>query len=74
LKAIEVKVFDNDLEKAMRILKKKIQPTARSILVIPTRQLGVAMPTCAYTECLDSMYRMRRFGIILGLVDHHQYP
>ncbi len=25
LKAIEVKVFDNDLEKAMRILKKKIQ-------------------------------------------------
>jgi dihydrofolate synthase/folylpolyglutamate synthase len=25
------------------------------------------MPTCAYTECLDSMYRMRRFGIILGL-------
>jgi len=25
LKEIEVKVFDNDLEKAMRILKKKIQ-------------------------------------------------
>ncbi|MFO7713883.1 30S ribosomal protein S21 [Desulfosarcina sp.] len=25
MKAIEVKVFDNDLEKAMRILKKKIQ-------------------------------------------------
>jgi small subunit ribosomal protein S21 len=25
LKAIHVKVFDNDLEKAMRILKKKIQ-------------------------------------------------
>ncbi|AOY58027.1 30S ribosomal protein S21 [Desulfococcus multivorans] len=25
LKAIEVKVYDNDLEKAMRILKKKIQ-------------------------------------------------
>ncbi len=25
LKAIEVKVIDNDLEKAMRILKKKIQ-------------------------------------------------
>ena len=25
LKAIQVKVFDNDLEKAMRILKKKIQ-------------------------------------------------
>jgi small subunit ribosomal protein S21 len=25
LKAIEVKVHDNDLEKAMRILKKKIQ-------------------------------------------------
>lgn len=25
------------------------------------------MPTRAYTECLDSMYRMRRFGIILGL-------
>jgi len=25
LKAIEVRVFDNDLEKAMRILKKKIQ-------------------------------------------------
>jgi small subunit ribosomal protein S21 len=25
LKAIEVKVFDNDVEKAMRILKKKIQ-------------------------------------------------
>ncbi len=25
LKAIEVKVFDNDLEKAMRTLKKKIQ-------------------------------------------------
>jgi small subunit ribosomal protein S21 len=25
LKAIEVKVLDNDLEKAMRILKKKIQ-------------------------------------------------
>ena len=25
LKAIEVKVFDNDLEKAMRILKKNIQ-------------------------------------------------
>ncbi len=25
MKAIQVKVFDNDLEKAMRILKKKIQ-------------------------------------------------
>ncbi len=25
MKAIEVKVYDNDLEKAMRILKKKIQ-------------------------------------------------
>lgn len=25
------------------------------------------MPTTAYTECLDAMYRMRRFGIILGL-------
>ncbi len=25
LKAIQVKVFDNDVEKAMRILKKKIQ-------------------------------------------------
>jgi len=25
LKEIEVKVFDNDLEKAMRVLKKKIQ-------------------------------------------------
>jgi dihydrofolate synthase/folylpolyglutamate synthase len=25
------------------------------------------MPTSAYTECLDAMYRMRRFGIILGL-------
>lgn len=25
------------------------------------------MPSRAYTECLDSMYRMRRFGIILGL-------
>jgi small subunit ribosomal protein S21 len=25
LKAIQVKVYDNDLEKAMRILKKKIQ-------------------------------------------------
>ncbi|HHC25140.1 MAG TPA: 30S ribosomal protein S21 [Desulfobacterales bacterium] len=25
VKAIQVKVFDNDLEKAMRILKKKIQ-------------------------------------------------
>ncbi len=25
MKAIEVRVFDNDLEKAMRILKKKIQ-------------------------------------------------
>ena len=25
MKEIEVKVFDNDLEKAMRILKKKIQ-------------------------------------------------
>jgi len=25
VKAIEVKVYDNDLEKAMRILKKKIQ-------------------------------------------------
>jgi len=25
LKAIEVKVYDNDLEKAIRILKKKIQ-------------------------------------------------
>ena len=25
------------------------------------------MPTDAYTECLDAMYRMRRFGIILGL-------
>ena len=25
------------------------------------------MPTRAYTRCLDSMYSMRRFGIILGL-------
>jgi dihydrofolate synthase/folylpolyglutamate synthase len=25
------------------------------------------MPATAYTECLDAMYRMRRFGIILGL-------
>ncbi len=25
MKAIEVKVYDNDLEKAMRILKKKVQ-------------------------------------------------
>jgi dihydrofolate synthase/folylpolyglutamate synthase len=25
------------------------------------------MPTSAYTECLESMYGMRRFGIILGL-------
>ncbi|BBO86634.1 bifunctional folylpolyglutamate synthase/dihydrofolate synthase [Desulfosarcina ovata subsp. sediminis] len=25
------------------------------------------MPTPAYTECLDAMYSMRRFGIILGL-------
>jgi len=25
------------------------------------------MPVTAYTECLDAMYRMRRFGIILGL-------
>ncbi|MGA6926198.1 MAG: folylpolyglutamate synthase/dihydrofolate synthase family protein, partial [Desulfosarcina sp.] len=25
------------------------------------------MPTRAYTQCLDSMYRMRRFGIVLGL-------
>ncbi|MCK5783506.1 MAG: 30S ribosomal protein S21, partial [Desulfobacterales bacterium] len=25
MKAIQVKVYDNDLEKAMRILKKKIQ-------------------------------------------------
>ncbi|WP_319408649.1 folylpolyglutamate synthase/dihydrofolate synthase family protein [uncultured Desulfosarcina sp.] len=25
------------------------------------------MPATAYTECLDAMFRMRRFGIILGL-------
>ena len=29
LKDIEVKVFDNDLEKAMRILKKKVQNALR---------------------------------------------
>ena len=53
MKAIEVKVYDNDLEKAMRILKKKIQNDG----LFKRLKLKKAMRNPASTDAANSVKR-----------------